>query len=241
VNRPAGSVGDLDDWYADYEDWLVANQNAPNSTTGGNWSALWFSSITGDQTAQAALAELILSPVALIPPDPTKFSSVGLRQGSPLSTNPSTNVVGTSHTVTAKAESSGGAPIPGVSISFQVTGRNSKTGSGITDASGLVTFTYLDSGPSGSGGTDNIRAFIGAVGSDTASNILVKNWVLPITKCDTDGDRDVDTNDLTVIRMANGQSATGANDPRDGNGDGAINVADARYCQLRCTKPSCAP
>ena len=38
-----------------------------------------------------------------------------------------------------------------------------------------------------------------------------------------------------IIRNANGQAASGPHDPRDGNSDGAINVADARYCQLRLT------
>lgn len=240
VNRPAGSVGDPDDWYADYVDWLLANQTNPNSTLGGNWATMSFSCCAGDNEVNAAIAELILAPVALIAPDPTKFSTVGLRQGNPLSTNPDTNPVNTPHTVTAHAESSGGAPIAGVTISFQVTGRNSATGSATTDATGTATFTYVDAGPSGSGGSDSIQAFIGQVGSNLASNTLTKNWIVPVNKCDTDGDNDVDSADLLIIRMANGQAASGAGDPRDGNGDGVINVADARYCQLRCTKPGCA-
>jgi hypothetical protein len=52
--------------------------------------------------------------------------------------------------------------------------------------------------------------------------------------CDADGDQDVDNADLLIIRNANGQ-VPAANDPRDGNGDGKINVADVRYCQLRKT------
>ena len=52
-------------------------------------------------------------------------------------------------------------------------------------------------------------------------------------KCDANGDGSVTSADLTIIRNANGQRATGPDDPRDGNGDGAINIADIRYCQLR--------
>ena len=52
--------------------------------------------------------------------------------------------------------------------------------------------------------------------------------------CDVDGDLDVDMSDLLLIRAALGQVAQ-ASDPRDGNGDGRINVADLRYCQLRQT------
>jgi hypothetical protein len=53
-------------------------------------------------------------------------------------------------------------------------------------------------------------------------------------KCDADGDHDKDQTDLQLIRQANGQVAQ-SGDPRDGNGDGHINVADVRYCQLRLT------
>lgn len=52
--------------------------------------------------------------------------------------------------------------------------------------------------------------------------------------CDTDNDGDIDISDLLTIRNANGQPAA-FGDPRDGSGDGRINVADLRYCQLRTT------
>ena len=55
-------------------------------------------------------------------------------------------------------------------------------------------------------------------------------------KCDANGDGIVNNADLLIIRNANGQAASGPNDPRDGNSDGAINVADVRYCQLRLAK-----
>jgi hypothetical protein len=53
--------------------------------------------------------------------------------------------------------------------------------------------------------------------------------------CDVDNDNDVDNTDLGLIRAKNGQLASGPNDPFDANGDGRINVADVRYCQLRKT------
>jgi predicted extracellular nuclease len=52
-------------------------------------------------------------------------------------------------------------------------------------------------------------------------------------RCDVDGDADIDQADLVAIRNANRQNASSATDPRDGNGDGVINVADVRYCQLQ--------
>jgi hypothetical protein len=54
-------------------------------------------------------------------------------------------------------------------------------------------------------------------------------------KCDADGDGDIDNADLLIIRRANRQTPTGPDDPRDGNSDGRINVADYRYCSLRLT------
>jgi hypothetical protein len=53
--------------------------------------------------------------------------------------------------------------------------------------------------------------------------------------CDADGDKDVDNTDLLIIRNANGQVPAPLGDPRDGNDDGKINVADVRYCSLRKT------
>jgi hypothetical protein len=241
VGRVAGPGAiPANDWYEDYVDWLLANQTNPTTQAGGHWAGagqnnLYFSSQTANDPAEAALALLILSPVVLIQPDPETFAELGLQHGNPLTINPVSNPVNTPHTVVATAESAGGAPIPGVTISFQVTGRNATTGSGVSDANGQVSFTYTDTGAANAGGSDNIRAFIGQVGSNIPSNIVVKNWVAAILRCDVEPDGDVDQSDLTQIRARNGQLATGPNDPYDGNGDGRINVADVRYCQLRLT------
>lgn len=59
-------------------------------------------------------------------------------------------------------------------------------------------------------------------------------------KCDADGNGRIDSADLTLIRQAAGRPVTGADDPRDGNSDGVIDVADVRYCQLRCKYAQCA-
>jgi hypothetical protein len=227
------------DWHAEYEDYLVGSQVNPATTAGGHWSYP-FSCCGGSFHGTTGISLLILAPVALIAPDPTLFSTVGLQHGNPLTINPVSNPVGTSHSVTAKAQSSSGAPIPGVTISFQVTGRNNTTGSGVTDGNGIVVFTYLDGGPSNSGGADSIQAFIGAVGSNTASNTLTKNWVVGPDRCDVDDDGDIDKTDIGLIAAANRKNASSSTDPRDGNGDGKINVADQRYCSLLCTLPGCA-
>ncbi len=232
VGRAAGpgSIA-ADDWYADYVDWLIANQTSPTTLAGGSWSTLAFSSQTTNGPAQSALALLMLAPTALVLPDEEKFSTVGLKHGSPLTTAPQTNPVGSPHTVTATTEAGNGSPIPGVTVTFLVTsGPNAgATGSGNTGANGQTTFTYTGT----VAGTDNIRASVGALNS----NVLVKNWVVVGVVCDVNNDSAVTQADLLAIRAKNGQNASGPSDPFDANKDGKINVADVRYCQLRLTPP----
>ena len=218
-----GTTGVEDDWYADYQDWFVANQSAPSTTGGGTWGpTMNFSCCASGDAIETAVAELILSPVALVAPDPVLFSTVGL---SPVS---AVNPVGTNHTVTAFTQAANNAPVPGVTINFKVnTGPNAgKTGSGTTAGDGKASFTYHDDGGAG---TDEIQAFIGTT---ISSNIVVKIWGLA---CDVNNDGKVSPADLLLIRAKNNTVATGATDPFDPNHDGVINVADVRYCQLRQT------
>ena len=78
-------------------------------------------------------AELILSPVALVAPDPVLFSTVGL---SPLT---ATNPVGTDHTVTAFAQAANNAPVPGVTINFNKIPLTAND-------EGVITYTYKQIG-----------------------------------------------------------------------------------------------
>lgn len=59
------------------------------------------------------------------------------------------------------------------------------------------------------------------------------------TTCNIDGDTDVDSLDIALIRAGIGQPPT-VNDPRDFDGDGKITINDVRKCTLQCTRPSCA-
>ena len=95
--------------------------------------------------------------------------------------------------------------------------------------------------PGGAGGStidagDNISDF--QVLAPSAPQNLASPIVIPTIKCDADGNGVIDMADLVIIRNANGQAASGAADPRDGNSDGSINVGDVRYCQLRLTPKS---
>jgi hypothetical protein len=226
VGRAAGPGAiPANDWYADYVDWFLVNQGAT-----GTWgAAMGFSCCGGTANMEDAIALLILSPVALVLPDPVQFSAIGLTHESG-STDPETNPVGTSHTVTSTARAANGAGIPGTQIQIDViSGPNAgASGSGISNAAGEVDFTYTDTGGPG---TDRIQA---SIGGQLFSNVIEKIWEAATLTCDVDDDGDVDTADLLAIRAKNGQLAA-PGDPFDANGDGRINVADVRYCQLRLT------
>ena len=58
--------------------------------------------------------------------------------------------------------------------------------------------------------------------------------------CDIDADRSVDIFDLRAIMAARNTPAV-PGDARDVDGNGFINILDARLCVLQCTKPRCAP
>ena len=167
--RPAGPGAiPAGDWHEEYKDWLVANQDAPTTPLGGTWgTVMGFSCCYSGANIESAIAELILSPVALVLPDPDIFAAVGLQP-------PTQNrAVGQSATVTANAESTGGTPVPGATVNFLVlTGPNAgASGSDVTDANGEATFTYTDTGLV-VGSTDTIQATIGVL----ESNIVEVNW-----------------------------------------------------------------
>jgi VCBS repeat-containing protein len=209
VTRAAGpGAQPAGDWYADYQDWLVANQTAANTTGGGYWGSMGFSCCDNSSVAvRVAIGELILSPVALVLPDEQKFSTVGL--------TPATNsaIEGGTHTVTAHAESTGGSPVPGATVNFTIlSGPNAGlTGTGTTDASGNATFTYTDGGPEGTTGQDLIQAKIGTL----TSNTVEMNW-LPNNQPPVAVDDAFSTSEDTAL------SATVIGNDSDPNGDTLI-------------------
>jgi hypothetical protein len=57
---------------------------------------------------------------------------------------------------------------------------------------------------------------------------------------DIDGDRDVDQNDLNLVTAAKNKPASGANDPKDLDKNGVVNLLDVRKQVLHCTRPRCS-
>ena len=62
----------------------------------------------------------------------------------------------------------------------------------------------------------------------------------PATPCDVDGNEQIDSRDIQAITAARNTPASGPDDPRDADGNGKINVLDARQCVQQCTKSRCA-
>ncbi|MBI4313101.1 MAG: choice-of-anchor L domain-containing protein, partial [Chloroflexi bacterium] len=87
----------------------------------------------------------------------------------------STNPVGSSHTVTATVMEDA-APKSGVTVTFKVVdGPNEgKVGTGVTNASGQASFSYVGTTP----GKDYIVAsFVDSAGATQSSDIVTKDWI----------------------------------------------------------------
>ncbi|MEC7692475.1 MAG: REJ domain-containing protein [Pseudomonadota bacterium] len=75
--------------------------------------------------------------------------------------------------------------------------------------------------------------------SDTDEILITIEAEEPLM-CDINGDNVVDTTDIMKIFARRNTQANGPDDPADLNGDGVINVLDARGCVLQCTFTNCA-
>jgi hypothetical protein len=203
-----GATGVEDDWHADYQDWLIATQNA----SGSFGPAMSFSCCYSNDNTESAIALLILSPVALVLPDEEKFAAFGLSPAT------DTKIELNSHTVTATAESTGGTPVPGATVNFTIlTGPNTGlTGTDTTDSNGEATFTYTDAGPLGTVGTDTIQASIGNLNSNIVEMIWEPNNQPPVAVDDA-----VSTDEDVAVTF----SVVGNDTDPDGNLDPATAVA----------------
>ncbi|MCE8429597.1 MAG: PKD domain-containing protein [Candidatus Methanoperedens sp.] len=90
-----------------------------------------------------------------------------------------TNIIGTSHTVTANLKDLLGNPQPNTNVVFSIiSGPNSPfNSSGVTDSNGNATFTYTGSGGVG---TDEIQACFAKSGQNECSQKATKEWTLPL-------------------------------------------------------------
>lgn len=87
------------------------------------------------------------------------------------------NLVDTNHTVTATVRNDQGQLQQGRTVTFTVTSgpNQGDTGTGVTDAGGQTTFTWLGDG---GGGTDTIQASFVDAGGTTRTATATKDWVV---------------------------------------------------------------
>lgn len=116
--------------------------------------------VDGNGNAVAGIEAL--SPAAPVTPPPASLT---------LTPSPTTRALGSAHTLTALATTAQGTPIADAVVRFEVVSgpHAGLTGGGLTAANGQATFSYT--GVAG-GGTDNIRAWVGALGS----NVVQTTW-----------------------------------------------------------------
>ena len=172
-------VGTSVNWWREYQDYLVANQQNPSSTTGGEWESpqvLWSCCESGSDVRDmtTALAELILSstvtvvPCSIVDLDPD-FETNDLQAGDNEHT-----VVAT--VTTGQAPDCDAGPAIAVEVDFDaLSGPNAGfLGSAFTDANGQATLTYnaANACPAGQG-LDQIQATT----FNLVSEVVQKEWV----------------------------------------------------------------
>jgi len=103
------------------------------------------------------------------------------------------------------------------------------------DGTSSFNVSLLDSSLAGTG---IVKVTDGAGNSCTIDIDL--DGPIPPTVCDIDTDGDVDRDDINLIVAARNTPASGIDDLRDIDGNGFINVLDARQCTQLCTYNRCA-
>ena len=89
---------------------------------------------------------------------------------------------------------------------------------------------------------DQTLEFVVCDGTRTSDPGIVTITVVapPPSKCEIDGDGDIDRDDITVIFGLRGTTSPPSPSAADLDDNGIININDGRGCVLRCTRPRCA-
>jgi len=86
-----------------------------------------------------------------------------------------------------------------------------------------------------------VRLDVSDGAASDSDNVLIAAAEMMVSMvCDADGDGDVDFSDIEAIFRAR-ETPAEPGDPRDGNGDGIIDLRDVIFCFFTCTNQSCAP
>ena len=155
--------------------WSLSPSGIGTLTQNGPSSALFTApaSITTQQTVivtatnsvdnNSASAVVTLMPPALNPTLTIAASS------------PSPYITGSTETFVAILRNQDGTAFSGIPVSFTVAGTNTVTGSGITDSSGSVSFSYSGT----NSGTDTIQAIATMGGTQVKSGTVTAIWLVP--------------------------------------------------------------
>jgi len=145
-----------------------ANNFTGTATTDSSGIASW--SYTGTKTG----TDYIISSTSTISSNQVQaYWSPGALQNLTLTASTPTCSLGSTCWLKARALDGFGNPIPGLSITFQVSGAHTRTGTTTTDQSGYAAWSYTESTP----GEDTVQAISDSVSSPPIS----VNWVLGAT------------------------------------------------------------
>jgi len=114
------------------------------------------------------------------------------------------------------------------------------TGSGLTNADLVDASTAMPRFTPDVAGSYLLQLEVFDGAANDFDNVVVTAQEVTLVLCDVDGDRDVDSNDISAIFVARNMPAA-PGDPRDTDGDGIISVNDARICVLQCSRVGCKP
>ena len=146
----------------------------------------------------------------------------------------STAAINTEHCVVATTLDQNNAPLLGIRVDFSITGVHPQSSFIFTDAAGEAEYCYTGTVE----GTDTIVASVGDV-NDSATQVWTDDVVEPVS-CDANGDGFVDRMDIQMISGARNTPVPPGNPAWDIDGNGVINVLDARQCVAQCDQARCA-
>ncbi len=151
-----------------------------------------------------------LTPPAPPPPPPTSTTSLSLSSSaSSLAPGSSATFTATVTTTTTKSGTTTTTPDAGASVSFDVSSGPDagKTASGVTDASGVATFTYVNNGTSG---TDQVTATAsGASWMATATVSFTGQYTLTLASSAPGSDEGTPVSLTATLTDPSGASVTG--------------------------------
>ena len=186
--------------------------NISGLMAGTNYSFTVIAANGAGSSASSPVSNSVIpqAPPAPPPPPPTSTTSLSLSSSaSSLAPGSSATFTATVTTTTTKSGTTTTTPDAGSSVSFDVSSGPDagKTASGVTDASGVATFTYVNNGTSG---TDQVTATAsGASGMATAIVSFTGQYTLTLASSAPGSDEGTPVSLTATLTDPSGASVTG--------------------------------